>query len=200
MNTVDFYFDFGSPNSYLAHMAAKDVAKRTGATFNYVPVLLGGVFKLTGNQSPAFTYANIKGKLAYEFLEIERFAKKHRLTKFKMNPHFPINTLTLMRAAIAADAEGRLDEYIEACFAHMWESEKKMDDPEIFIEAMSASGLDGGGLLEATQQPDIKTKLIANTDKAVERGVFGVPTFFVGDEMYFGKDRLGQVEEALTDA
>lgn len=200
MTIVDFVFDFASPNAYFSHKVVGDIADRTGATFNYVPCLLGGIFKSTGNQSPIVAYANIPNKLAYEQLEIQRFIDKHHLTEFQFNAHFPVNTLLLMRGAVAAEADGRLMEYVNAGFAHMWEASRKMDDPEVFAAAFNDSGFDGEEILKRTQDPAIKAKLIENTDKAVKSGAFGVPTFFVGDDMFFGKDRLGQVEEAVLKA
>ncbi|MEH6694762.1 MAG: 2-hydroxychromene-2-carboxylate isomerase [Hyphomonas sp.] len=196
--TIDFIFDFGSPNAYLAHKALPGLAARTGASVNYIPCLLGGIFKATGNQSPVMAFGNVKGKLAYDNLEMMRFVRKHELTSFKMNPHFPVNTLVLMRGAVAADMRGELARYIEAGLKAMWEDGLKMDDPAVYVEAMTAAGLDGAALLEATQDPGVKAKLVANTEAAVARGTFGIPTFFVGDEMFFGKDRLGQVEEEVA--
>ena len=195
--TIDFIFDFGSPNAYLAHKALPGLVARTGASVNYIPCLLGGIFKATGNQSPVMAFGNVKGKLAYDNLEMMRFVKKHGLTKFRMNPHFPVNTLVLMRGAVAAEMRGALAPYIEAGLKAMWEDGLKMDDPVVYVEAMNAAGLDGAGLLEATQDPAVKAKLVANTEAAVARGTFGIPTFYVGDEMFFGKDRLGQVEEEV---
>ena len=196
--SIDFIFDFGSPNAYLAHKALPGVVARTGASVNYIPCLLGGIFKATGNQSPVMAFGNVKGKLAYDNLEMMRFVKKHGLSKFRMNPHFPVNTLVLMRGAVAAEMRGELAAYIEAGLKAMWEDGLKMDDPAVYVEAMNAAGLDGAALLEATQDPDVKAKLVANTEAAVARGTFGIPTFFVGDEMFFGKDRLGQVEEEVA--
>ena len=195
--SIDFIFDFGSPNAYLAHKALPGLVARTRASVNYIPCLLGGIFKATGNQSPVMAFGNVKGKLAYDNLEMMRFVRKHGLTKFKMNPHFPVNTLVLMRGAVAAEMRGELAAYIEAGLNAMWEDGLKMDDPAVYVEAMNAAGLDGAALLEATQDPDVKAKLVANTEAAVARGTFGIPTFFVGDEMFFGKDRLGQVEEEV---
>jgi 2-hydroxychromene-2-carboxylate isomerase len=195
--SIDFIFDFGSPNAYLAHKALPGLVARTGASVNYIPCLLGGIFKATGNQSPVMAFGNVKGKLAYDNLEMMRFVRRHGLTKFKMNPHFPVNTLVLMRGAVAAEMRGELAPYIEAGLKAMWEDGLKMDDPAVYAEAMNAAGLDGAALLEATQDPDVKAKLVANTEAAVARGTFGIPTFFVGDEMFFGKDRLGQVEEEV---
>lgn len=200
MKTVEFLIDFASPNAYFSYRVLPSIADRLGAQINYTPCLLGGIFKATGNESPVTAHARVKGKLAYDQLEIQRFIKDHQLTAFQFNPHFPVNSLLLMRGAIAAQKTGQLTDYIEAGFVHMWEEPKKMDDPDIFVEALTQSGLDGQALLAQTQNPEIKQVLIENTNNAVERGVFGVPTFFVGDDMYFGKDRLATVENALMQA
>jgi 2-hydroxychromene-2-carboxylate isomerase len=195
--TIDFIFDFASPNAYLADKVLRNIAARTGATINYIPCLLGGIFKATGNQAPMIAFAPVKGKIAYEMLETRRFIAKHDLTQFTMNAHFPVTTLIMMRCAIAAQRGGQLHKYIDAGLAMMWERNLKMDDPDIFIKAMDQAGFDGAGLLAQTQDPGIKTELAANTEAAVARGAFGIPTFYVGDEMFFGKERLAQVEEAL---
>ena len=195
--TLDFIFDFGSPNAYLAYHALGGVLERTGANLNVIPCLLGGIFKSTGNQPPLIAFGGVKGKLDYDMLEMDRFVKKHGLTKFGMNPHFPVNTLILMRGAVAAEMSGDLIAYIEAGLRHMWEDGLKMDDPEVFAKAMTEAGLDGAALLAKTQEAEVKAKLTDNTAAAVERGAFGIPTFYVGDEMFFGKDRLQQVEEEL---
>lgn len=195
--TIDFIFDFASPNAYFAHHALKGVSTRTGATVNYIPCLLGGIFNATGNQAPMMAFANVKGKLDYDMLEIRRFIAKHGLTKFIMNPHFPINTVLIQRAALVAQQDGKLIEFIEAGLALMWEEKKNMGDKEVFVEALTQYGFDAVDLLERTQSPAIKTKLIENTAMAVERGAFGVPTFYVGDEMFFGKDRITQMEEQV---
>jgi 2-hydroxychromene-2-carboxylate isomerase len=194
---VQFLFDFGSPNAFLAHKVVPHIEKRTGAKFEYVPVLLGGIFKATGNQSPMQAFGHIKNKLAYESLETRRFVKRHGIADFKMNPFFPVNTLNLMRMAIAAQNEGILPRYMDAVFHHMWIEPKKMDDAEIVKAALAESGLDPA-LLERAQAPEVKAKLVANTEQAVARGVFGIPSFFVGEELFFGKDRLRDVEEALA--
>ena len=196
--TVEFLFDFGSPNAYLSHRVVPAIEVRTGARFVYTPVLLGGIFKLTNNQSPIVAFANVKNKLDYEMLETRRFVGRHKLDAFTFNPHFPVNTLQIMRGAVAAEAEGVLAAYVEAVFQHMWERPKKMDDPEVIRAALTESGLDAERLLARTQDPRVKDALAANTQRAVERGAFGVPTFFVGKEMYFGKDRLRDVEEELA--
>ncbi len=195
--TVDFIFDFASPNAYLADKVLREIAARTGATINYIPCLLGGIFKATGNQAPMIAFAPIKGKMAYEMLETRRFIARHALTQFKMNAHFPVNTLILMRGAIAAQNDGKLAAYIDAGLAAMWEQSLKMEDPEVYVFAMDAAGFDGVDLLARTQEPDVKAALAANTEAAVARGAFGIPTFYVGDEMFFGKERLGQLEETL---
>ncbi|MBV9046543.1 MAG: 2-hydroxychromene-2-carboxylate isomerase [Alphaproteobacteria bacterium] len=198
MTQVEFLFDFGSPNAFLARRAIPGIEQRTGAKFEVVPVLLGGIFKATGNQSPMQAFGHIKNKMAYEQLETQRFIRKHRID-FKFNPHFPVNTLNLMRMAVAAKGEGILPQYMDAVFHHMWIEPKKMDDPAIVTAALASSGIDPK-LLERAQAPEVKAKLIENTDVAVARGVFGIPTFFVGDEIFFGKDRLRDVEEAIVAA
>lgn len=195
--TIDFIFDFASPNAYLANKALVPAAAKAGAHINYIPCLLGGIFKATNNQSPMQAFGGVKGKLDYQMLEIQRFIARHDVTAFRMNPHFPVNTLTLMRGAIAAEEAGVLPAYIAAGLKAMWEDGLKMDDPDVFAATLTEAGLDGAGLLAQTQDPDVKAKLIANTEAAVARGVFGIPTFFVGEDMYFGKDRVWQVVEAI---
>ena len=195
--TIDFVFDFASPNAYLAYQLLPSIAERNGAEITITPCLLGGIFKATGNQPPMIAFGGVQGKLEYEQREISRFVKKHDLQKYQFNTHFPVNTLILMRAAIVAGDEGRLAEYIDAGLVAMWENNKKMDDPEVFVAVMNDAGFDGANLLERTQDPSIKQRLMDNTAQAVRRGAFGVPTFFVGSEMFFGKDRLVQVEEEL---
>ena len=195
---VDFIFDFASPNAYLAYKALPAILARTDARLNVIPCLLGGIFKATDNQAPMVAFAGVKGKLEYEHIEMERFMKKHGINDFVFNTHFPVNTLLLARGAIAAENDGNLTEYVEAGLKHMWEDSRKMDDAEVFVAAMTEAGFDGAKLLECTQDREVKAKLIANTEAAVSRGAFGIPTFFVGEEMFFGKDRLGQVEEELV--
>lgn len=195
--TIDFIFDFASPNAYFAHHGLKGVSERTGAKVNYIPCLLGGIFKATGNQAPMMAFAGIKGKNEYGMLEVRRFIQKHGLTKFKMNENFPVNTVMIQRGALVAEQDGRLYEYIEAGLACMWEDNQNMADKDVFALAITDKGFDGEAILERTQDPAIKQKLIDNTEMAVSRGVFGIPTFFVGDEMFFGKERLGQVEDQV---
>jgi 2-hydroxychromene-2-carboxylate isomerase len=195
----EFMFDFGNPNAFLSHEAIPAIEKRTGVKFVYVPILLGGIFKATNNKSPAETLAGIRNKREFHAVETERFVKRFAVKPYTMNPFFPVNTLHLMRAAVAAQLEGVFEKYVEAAFHHMWgEDPKKMDDPEVALKALTASGLDAAKLLARAQEPDVKAKLIANTQRAVERGAFGSPTFFVGKEMFFGKEQLREVEELIA--
>ena len=196
--TLEFMFDFASPNAYLSYKILPPILERTGADVEIVPCLLGGIFKATGNQAPMVAFGGVKGKLEYEQLEMQRFIAQHSLSAFQFNPHFPVNTLILARGAVAAADSGDLETYVDIGLAAMWEAGLKMDDAEVFVKAMNDGGLDGDALLAKTQDPEVKAKLIANTERAVERGAFGIPTFFVGDEMYFGKDRLEQVEAELA--
>ena len=197
---VEFHFDFGSPNAYFAHKLIPQIEKRTGATFTYVPVLLGGVFKLTNNQAPMVQFKGIKNKLEYQRLEIIRFIAKHGLAQFKMNPHFPVNTVQIMRGAAAAEMDGGLAQYVDAVFVHMWEEGKKMDAPDVIRDALDQSGLDGARVLARIQDQEVKDRLLKSTEASVARGTFGSPTFFVGDEIFFGKDRLRDVEEQIAAA
>ncbi len=193
-----FLFDVGSPNAFLSHEAIPAIEKRIGVKFEYVPILLGGIFKATNNKSPAETLAGIKNKREFQVIETERFIRRFKVQLYVMNPFFPVNTLNLMRAAIAAQFEGVFEKYVEAAFHHMWREPKKMDDPEVAVKAFNSSGLDGAKLLARAQEADVKAKLIANTQDAVDRGAFGSPTFFVGKEMFFGKEQLREVEELVS--
>ena len=195
--TPQFLFDVGSPNAFLSHEAIPAIERRIGVRFDYVPVLLGGIFKATNNRSPAESLAGIKNKPEFHAVETARFLKRYNVQPYVWNPFFPVNTLNLMRAAVAAQVEGVFEAYVEAAFHHMWREPKKMDDPEIALAAFSASGLDAAKLFARAQDAEVKAKLIANTQSAVERGAFGSPTFFVGDEMFFGKEQLRDVEEMV---
>jgi 2-hydroxychromene-2-carboxylate isomerase len=197
MPPVEFHFDFGSPNAYLSHLVIPAIERRTGATFVYVPVLLGGVFKLTNNVSPAIANQGVRNKAEYQELEIQRFLSAHGITAFKSNPYFPVNTLQIMRGAIVAEDEGTLKAYADAVFGHMWAEPKKLDEPDIIKTALDQSGFDGAQMLARTQEAAIKARLIANTERLVARGGFGSPSFFVGDDMFFGEDRLAEVEAAI---
>ena len=196
---VEFHFDFGSPNAYLAELVLPAIEQRTAVKFEYVPVLLGGVYKATNNRSPAEALRGIKNKGEYQALETERFIRRHNITTFKPNPFFPVNTLMLMRGAVAAQFENVFERYFRAAYHHMWEEPKKMDDPEVFRRAFASSGIDIDHVIARTRQDDVKKKLIDNTSDAVARGEFGSPTFFVGNEMFFGKDQLRDVEESIVE-
>ena len=195
--TIDFIFDFGSPNAYLAWQVLPGIAARTHAQVNLIPCLLGGLFKLTGNQAPMTAFGNVQGKLEYERLETQRFIARHGLRDFRFNPHFPVNTLLIMRGWLAARRANAGETYFEAVLKAMWEEGQKMDDPAMVAGVLSAAGLDATAVLDGAQDPLVKAELAANTSAAAARGAFGIPTFFVGDEMFFGKERLGQVEEEL---
>jgi 2-hydroxychromene-2-carboxylate isomerase len=196
---IEFQFDFGSPNAYLAERALPEIEQRTGVKFDYVPVLLGGVYKATNNMSPAESLRGIRNKPEYNALETRRFIARHNITGFRSNPFFPVNTLMLMRGAVAAQFEDMFEPYFRAAYHHMWEEPKKMDDPNIFRDAFMVSGIDIDRLIARAQQDDVKKRLIENTNDAVERGTFGSPTFFVGNEMFFGKDQLRDVEESIVE-
>jgi 2-hydroxychromene-2-carboxylate isomerase len=196
---VEFLFDFGSPNAYLAELVLPGIEWRTGVKFEYVPVLLGGIFKATGNMSPFDSLRGIKNKPEYQALETQRFILRHNATKFRQNPFFPVNTLMLMRGAVAAQFEGMFEPYFRAAYHHMWEEPKKMDDLEIFRNAFISSGIDIDRLIARAQQDDVKKGLIDRTTDAVNRGAFGSPTFFVGKEMFFGKDQLRDVEDSIVE-
>jgi 2-hydroxychromene-2-carboxylate isomerase len=195
---VEFLFDFGSPNAYFAHKVIPEIEKRTGAKFDYVPVLLGGLFKLTNNKPPMVAFGGIKNKMDYEMLETRRFIARYKLDKFQFNPSFPVNTLALMRMAVAAKNAGELPRYADAMFHHMWEAPKKMDDAEVIRAALLESSLDADRLIAAAQTQEVKQALMNNTEDAVARGAFGSPTFFVGQEIYFGKNTLGEVEAEIA--
>ena len=198
--TAEFHFDFGSPNAYLSHRVIPAIEARTGMQFQYVPVLLGGVFKATGNKSPMEMFGGIKNKPEFHRLETQRFLKRHAITNYVRNPHFPVNTLLIMRGACVAADEGTLAGYVDAVYKCMWEQGLKMDAPAVAAKALTDAGFDGPALLARTQEPAIKAALVANTENSVARGCFGSPTFFVGDDIYFGKDQLRDVEEAIMAA
>jgi 2-hydroxychromene-2-carboxylate isomerase len=198
MAKVEFHFDFGSPNAYLSHLVLPEIEKRTGVKFEYVPVLLGGVFKATNNRSPAQSLVGIKNKPEYERIEMNRFIKRHGITRFKSNPFFPVNTLMMMRGAVAARQLGVFERYVDEMFRNMWGDPKKMDDPGIYRAALDEAGLPTAKIVELIETQPVKDQLIANTQRSVERGTFGSPTFYVGDEIFFGKDRLRDVEELIA--
>ncbi|MEK9529679.1 MAG: 2-hydroxychromene-2-carboxylate isomerase [Gammaproteobacteria bacterium] len=194
---MEFLFDFASPNAYLSYHVLQEVAARQGAELVLTPVLLGGLFKLTNNQAPMLAFGEVKGKLEYDMLETQRFIEVHGLNKFVFNPHFPINTITLMRGFIAAQEMGVVDQYVEANLSAMWEQGLNMGGPDVAAGVWQAAGLDAARLAEAIQTQPVKDALLQNTQQAADRGAFGVPTFFVGDEMFFGKERIIQIEQML---
>lgn len=194
---VEFHFDFGSPNAYLSHLVIPAIERRTGVPFEYVPVLLGGVFKATGNVSPAVSLRGVKNKGEYAERETRRFLQRHAITRYVFNPYFPVNTLQIMRGAIAAKRLGCFARYVDEVYWHMWAEPKKMDEPEVLHAALAESGLPVAELLALAAEPSVKQELIANTERSVARGTFGSPSFFVGDELFFGKDRLRDVEEEI---
>ncbi len=197
---IEFLFDFASANAYLAYRALPPILARTGAKLEIVPCLLGGIFKATGNRAPTVAFADVKGKMDYEMLEIRRFVAKHGLDKFRLNPYFPVNSLMLMRGLVAAQARGEEPVYLEMGLSGMWEEGLKLDDPDVLARRIEAAGLDAAALLERAQRPETKQRLADETEAAVRRGAFGIPTFFVAGEMFFGKDRLAQVEEEVMKA
>lgn len=194
--TIEFLFDFGGPNSYLAYKMLPDLAARTGAQITYIPILLGGLFKITNNQAPMMRYAETPAKRNYEMLEFDRFVNGHNIP-FTMNPHFPINSLYLMRGAVAAQHLGCFMPYVEANMAAMWEDGANTGDLSVVADILDRAGLDSAAILAKAEEGEIKVELTANTEAAAARGAFGVPTFFVEGEMFWGKERLAQVEAAL---
>ena len=200
MVDVRFLFDFGSPNAFLVHRAIPAIEQRTGVRFAYVPILLGGLFKLTGNQSPATAFAGIRNKPEYNQLEMQRFLARHGIADFVFNPHFPVNTLQLMRGSIAARELDVFDRYVDVVFDAMWTSGLDLGQPEVIAATLGEAGLPVDALLALSQTPEIKQRLLDNTQAAFESGAFGSPSFLVGDELYFGKDRLGEVEEEVVRA
>ncbi len=195
---VEFLFDFGSPNAYLAHRAISQIEREHDLKFRYLPILLGGVFRETGNRSPMEAFAGIPAKLVYEQLERERFCRRYAINDFRMNPHFPINTLALMRGAIAASRLDVFDAYVETIFSAMWVDGLDMGNIETIEQVMEEVNLPAAEIVALGNDPEVKRELIENTRKAVERGTFGSPTFFVGDEIFFGKDRLDEVVASAT--
>lgn len=195
---VEFLFDFGSPNAYLSHRVIPAIEARTGVKFSYVPVLLGGVFKATNNVSPMVSMQGIQNKPQFARLEMQRFLNKYQITNFTLNPHFPVNTLAIMRGAVFAQTQGYYDKYVDCVFRCMWEQGLKLDDPAVIATALTEADLPSAEILAGAALPEVKQGLIANVDSAVARGVFGSPSFLVGSELYFGKDQLRDVEEQIA--
>ena len=195
---VDFIFDVASPNTYFAHKLIPNFEKRTGTKFRYIPCLLGGIHKLTNNQPPFIAYADCENKNNYQMIEIERFVKQHKLTKYKFNSHFPPVTIQVQRGAIAAQKLKIFEEYFECVISAMWENDKNISDINILHETLEQSNLDVAAIMNIATSQECKDKLIANTDDAVSRGAFGAPTFFYENQIFFGKDHLYQLEEYIN--
>lgn len=198
MTEIEFIYDFGGPNSWFVHRAIPAIEAQGKVRFRYIPVLLGGIFKATGNKPPLMTYGHVEAKVAYDRMEMQRFMARHGISGFKFNPHFPVNTLLAMRGAVAADQLGCGPAYREAMYTALWETGLNLGDPEVWAGAIAEAGLDPAVLGALVQDGSTKTALAASTESAIARGAFGVPTFFIGDQIYFGKDRLRDVVEAAT--
>ena len=195
--TIELIFDFVSPNAYLIWQPLKALAAKHGASIAITPAFLGGMHKLTGNAPPFMRDASVKGKNEYTQIEMDRFVKKHGLSKFRMNPKFPFNTISLQRMLIALEP-ARRGELVELLLPPIWEDGLDVTDTEVLGKILQDGGFDPEDLLARTQDPAIKQALIDNTENAVARGAFGIPTMYVDGEMYFGKERLGQIDEQLS--
>lgn len=193
---IEFHYDFGSPNAYLVHRAIPATARATGIDFEYVPILLGGVFKATNNVSPAVSLQGIRNKPEYQRIETERFCRAHGIEPYVANPHFPVNTLKIMRGAVFARGTDLYHRYVDAMYSAMWEQALKMDDDAVIAEALDAAGLPTREILDGMADPAVKQELITLTEESVNRGTFGSPTLYVGDEIFFGKDKLRDAIEA----
>lgn len=194
---VEFHYDFGSPNAYLCHRVLPALVARTGVDIHYVPILLGGVFKATNNRSPMEQFADVKNKPEYQAKETQRFLLKHGIIELQRNPFFPVNTITLMRGAIYAQGKEWEAEYIEAMFKAMWERGLNMADPEQIGTVLAEAQLPISEIVAAVADPEVKQRLIDSTANSVARGNFGSPSFFVDDELFFGKDKLRDIEEEI---
>jgi 2-hydroxychromene-2-carboxylate isomerase len=196
--TIELIFDFVSPNAYLVWQPLRELAVRQGAALQITPVFLGGMHKLTGNAPPFIRDAGVKGKNDYANLEMQRFITKHRLTRFRMNPKFPFNSVNLLRMLVSLEGDDRI-KLVEALLPAIWEQGLDVSDADAVAAVLKSAGFDAANLAAKTQDAAIKQALIDNTELAVERGTFGIPTVFVGQEIFFGKERLGQIEEMLAD-
>jgi len=193
---IELIFDFVSPNAYLVWQPLRALAARQGAQLVITPAFLGGMHKLTGNAPPFIRDAEIKGKNAYARLEMQRFIDKHGLHRFRMNPAFPFNSVNLLRMLVSLEGDDRI-RLIEALNPAIWEQGLDVTDAAAVAAVLTTAGFDAQALVAATQDGAVKQALIDNTEKAVARGAFGIPSFFIGTEMFFGKERLGQIEEML---
>ena len=195
---VEFHYDFGSPNAYLSHRVLPAMAERTGVEIHYIPVLLGGIFKATNNRSPMEQFADVLNKQEYQAKETLRFLMRHGITELVRNPHFPVNTISLMRGAVYAQGKDWEADYIDTMFKAMWEQGLNMANLEQMTSVLTDAGLPAAEIIAATSDPEVKQRLIANTADSVARGNFGSPSFFVNDELYFGKDKLRDLEEEIV--
>jgi len=193
--SVDFYYDYGSPTAYLAWTQLPRICAAQGAQLNYKPFLLGGVFKATGNQSPVI----IPAKAKWMYQDLQRWAR-HWGVPFALNPHFPFNTLDLMRAAAGLQLREpqRFDDFNRAIYTAMWVEARNFKQPEVVAQVLANAGFDPAAIAALAADEEVKAALRANTEEAVARGVFGAPTFFVGKDLYWGQDRLFMVEQALA--
>ncbi len=192
---VEFYFDLGSPATYLAYTQLPKICEQTDSQLIYVPILLGGVFKATGNASPA----TIPAKGRYMFIDLDRYAIRYGVP-LKINPHFPINTLVLMRAVTGVQLRQpeRFAAFIDCLFKALWIDGRNLNDPATVGAVLSENGFDPEEILALSADEEVKNALKETTEKAVQRGVFGAPSMFVGDQLFFGQDRLDFVIEVLS--
>ena len=196
---VDFIFDFASPNAYLCHKAIIQLEKNHDIKFNYIPCLLGGIMKLSNNQPPMIAFSEIPNKMNYEFeTAFNRFMHEYKIDKFKMNAHFPVNTLLLVRGAIVAQEKDFFTEYVEIVLNGMWEKSLKLDNPKSLHQLLTEHDCHADVVIDEIAKDEIKAKLIANTNNAVEKGAFGIPTFFIGKEMFFGKEGLREIRDLTS--
>jgi 2-hydroxychromene-2-carboxylate isomerase len=191
--TIDFYFDFGSPTAYLAHKRLQQLSEQYGCTLNYEPILLGGLFKASGNTSPVTVPAKGKYMMAED---LPRFARLYQVP-LVINPHFPINTLNLMRGAVAMQGQNYFETYVDAVYDAIWVNKENMGELEVIGRVLADAGLDAEQIIASTQDPEVKTQLISNTESAVALGCFGAPTMFMDGQMFFGQDRIQFIEMAL---
>ena len=193
VKNIEFYFDFGSPTAYLAYTQLQLIAERQKTNLIYCPILLGGVFKATGNNPPASVPA--KGK--YMMVDLQRYADKYKVP-YKRNPHFPVNTLSLMRGAVSYQEDGDFLKYVNVIFQNMWVNPKNLNDHEVLEKVLMENNFDIDDFMKRISDQNIKNKLISNTENAVKKGAFGAPTIFIGDEMFFGQDRMEFVENSIN--
>ncbi len=195
---VELVFDIVSPNAYLIWYPLRDVLQRTGAGLDILPAFLAGMHRLTGNAPPMIRDKDVKGKVEYGMLEFQRFIAKHELSKFTMNPKFPFNSILLQRLLFAANQDGRAVQFIDAMLPEVWENQIDVSDADAIGKVLENNSFDAADLLSRASTDEVKQGLVDSTSQVVERGAFGIPTVWVGDEMFFGKERLGQIEEELA--